>query len=217
MPRFKTLLVSILALTLIFLLAGCQDLFSPTAEPEEEVVNGEGELPAWLLADHRTNGGPREVEDEEEMLKEPEEDEEADETVTEPAPEEVQPVPAEEPAPEPAEGDHVVEGEVDGEQLGDEPEPDQEIIDVTNESFQRGSYTGKWDATDGVPHGYGTWARDGGELTGEWVEGNPHGQFTVTHPDGTTEQVRFDRGTPVEDETGDWFDLEGSQDSDWFN
>ncbi len=222
MPIFKTLIMITSALILSFLLIGCGMLPSPGAEPEESETAEEGAVPEWLLSEHRT----AEREDEEPLKpKDPEEDDEADEVdedetaEPEPTQEAAEPEPAEEPAPqEEATDDHVVEAETDEPEEGEEEEPEPEH--VTDQRWQRGNYTGKW--LDGQPHGEGTYTHpSGGKLTGNWVEGTPDGEFTKTAPDGSTETVRFEQGQVAEDvddgeERESWWETGDGSSGGWF-
>ncbi len=218
MPNFKTLSMIIFALALSTLLVGCGLLPSPGAEPEEPEMAEEGELPEWLLSEHRA----AEREDEDPLKpKDPEEEEVDEEETAEPEPveEAAEPEPAEEPATqEQTTDEHAMEAETEEpvEAEEEEPEPEQ----VSDQMWQRGSYTGKW--LEGQPHGEGTYTHpSGGQLSGNWVEGTPDGEFTMTAPDGTTETVRFQQGQIAEtEEAGDgeeaWWEPESGTGGGWF-
>ncbi len=218
MPNFKTLLMILSVLTLSFLVIGCGMLTTPEAEPEDTEAAQEGELPEWLLSEHRT----AQTEDEEPIKpKDPEDEEEPEpaEETAEPEPVEAEPE-EEQVAQEETDQDHVVEADIEEpEETAPEeetPQPEQ----VTNQSWQRGTYTGEW--LDGQPHGEGTFTHpSGGELTGTWVDGNPDGQFTLTDPDGETSTVHFQQGQIAEAEDYDeeeeaWWQPGGGSGGDWF-
>jgi len=218
MPNIKALIIILSALTLSFLLIGCGLLPSPGAEPEEPETAEAGELPEWLLSEHRT----AEREDEEPLKPKEPEEEEADEETAEPEPaqEAAEPEPAEEPAAqEETTDEHAMEAETEEPVEAEEKEPEPE--QVTDQRWQRGTYTGKW--LDGEPHGKGTYTHiSGGKLTGNWEEGTPHGEFTMTAPDGSTETVRFNHGQIAEAEEADdegeeaWWEPGSGSGGGWF-
>jgi len=204
MPKIKALAMILSVLTLSFLMIGCEMIFDRDAEPEEPETAENGELPEWLLSEHRT---AREEEEEPLKPKDPEEEEAEEEEAAEPEPAEeaAEPEPAEEQVAQEGTGDqHAVEAETEEDDQAaaeEEPEPEQ----VTDQRWMRGTYTGEW--LDGGPHGEGTFNHpSGGQLIGNWIEGQPHGEFTRVAPDGTTDTVYFDRGEIAEAEepvTGD--------------
>lgn len=110
MAKFKTLILLITVLTLVFLMTGCGMLFSRTAGPEQDPTGNEDDLPEWLLLSHLSDGSDvmaKNGEDDEDAV-ELEEDEERDEIEVAQAPDPAprpasQPsAPAPEPAPAPA-------------------------------------------------------------------------------------------------------------------
>jgi len=217
MPNFKTLLMLLSALALPFIMVGCGMIPTPEAEPEEPETTTEGELPEWLLSEHRTA-----QKEEEEPLKPKEREEETgEEEVTEPEPveEAAEPEPAEEPVAEEETGeDHVVEKETDQPEEAEPEETEPEPEQVSDQRWQRGSYSGEW--LDGQPHGEGTFIHPNDvKMTGNWVEGNPDGRFTITNPDGSTETKHFEQGQLAdagdEDEEA-WWNPEGGSGGGWF-
>lgn len=210
MPNIKALIIILSALTLSFLLIGCGILPSPEAEPEEPETVEEGTLPEWLLSEHRT----ADREDEEPLKPKEPEEEDADEEETadsESVVEAAEPEPVEEPATQQETNDgHQIEAETEEPvaEENDDPEPRE----VSNRSWEQGNYSGEW--LDGQPHGQGTFKHpDGGTLTGKWDAGEPTGRHTLTK-NGSTETINFDNGA-----AGDpWWDSPGSGNgSDFFN
>lgn len=214
MAKAKALLTVLLVLTMSFLLIGCGMIGFREAEPEEQVINEAEKLPEWLLSAHRHLERDEDLlmpKDEEEEEKEEEEKKEIAEP--ESTEETAAPEPAQETVPS-GEGTGGSGAAADVEKEVKEPvnEPKaNEIMNVTNESWMDGTYTGEW--KDGNPHGQGTYYHpNGGSLSGNWVNGEPTGRHTLSS-NGMTRTVNFDNG----DVGRTWWDVDGGGGSNgWF-
>ncbi len=219
MPTVKAFLMVLSILALSFLLIGCGFIADRDAEPEEAETAEAGKLPGWLLSEHRSE------QQEEEPLKPKDPDQDETDELAEPDPAEETVEPETEPtqetaAPQEPSDDHAVEADPGEPANGEEQEPQPE--QVTDQVWQRGTYTGAW--LDGQPHGQGTFNHpSGGTLTGNWVEGTPHGQFTLTAPDGSTDTVYFEQGQIAEapddhdgGEEANWWEPDSGSGGGWF-